>query len=100
VKIFIETDFNMPYLPSATMIFASTSPTSQAVFTEFLPFVYFALGFIIGALLITAVIKWVGGAFHSLVYGPDPSWHGHSSSQWAERNRFTGKRRVWDTTDW
>jgi len=42
----------MPFLPSAQTIFASSSATSQTVFNEFLPFAYFAIGLVVGSLVI------------------------------------------------
>jgi len=65
----------MPYLPSADTIFASTSPTSQRVFTEFLPFAYLALGFIVGALIVAFLIWEFPGLIIRTIHGDRKPWH-------------------------
>jgi len=84
----------MPYLPAAADIFASTSPTSQAVFTEFLPFAYMALGFIVGSLFIWWAINGIPHLVRSVFMGHSfTTTHGYNKSEMdAYRKTWGGDR--------
>lgn len=49
-------------LPSASTTFALAGEYATPTFNEFLPWVYFSLGFIIGSLVIVALIRVVYNA--------------------------------------
>jgi len=54
-------------LPSASTILTDTASSSQTLFSEFLPLALFGVGFLIGGIIVVAIISWLVGGIGILV---------------------------------
>lgn len=65
-------------LPTFQEFASSAGPYSSGFFSEMLPFVWFILGFSVGALLLSMLIHWVMDSFGILIdRHSDGKWHMH-----------------------
>lgn len=62
-------------LPSTATILEDVGTTSKPVFTELLPIGTLLVGFVVGALIVVAIIAGIRGAFDSMI----DRLHGHTS---------------------